>query len=232
MAERGVDTKVGIWRNAKRSLQSLVWDVLVGIFTAPILGYGLTMTVSTPWGTSPWDVFHLGVVHHTSLSLGQVGQLTGLVLIFVSLALSRRYVRPLTIVNALAVGWCIDFYRAHEWTAQVSGFWGLLYLECGVFIFAVGMALYMAFDRGGGPRDALMLSVSERLHLPVGPVRIVLDLMVVSVGFLLQGPVGIGTILAALTLGPWVQWLMPPFRLGVNFVRSRVFANMSRASSA
>lgn len=181
--------------------------ILVGI---AMLAYGLAMTVSTPWGVSSWDVLHLGVVRHTGLTLGRVGQLTGLLVIAAAWCVRRKYVTGITVVNALLVGWFIDFFRRHDLVLYVDGLAGLLYLEAGVIVFAAGMATYLAPGRGAGPRDALMMSISDACGIKVGPVRVLLDLIAVGFGLVLGGPIGIGTVLAAVTLGPWVQLLLGP----------------------
>lgn len=177
-----------------------------------ILAYGLAMTVSTPWGVSAWDVFHLGIVRHTGLSLGRVGQLTGLVLLVAAWMIRRRYVTAVSLANALLVGWFIDLFREHGLVQYVDGLFGLLYLEAGVAVFALGMAIYLAPERGAGPRDALMMSIADRLGTGVARVRTVMEIGAVGAGALLGGPVGIGTIVAALTLGPWVARFLDPVR--------------------
>jgi len=175
-----------------------------------ILAYGLAMTVSTPWGVSPWDVFHLGIAGRTSLTLGQAAQATGLVVLGAAWVIRRRYVTAVSLANALFIGFMIDIFRENGYVPYVNGWLGLVYLECGIAVFAAGMALYLAPGMGAGPRDALMMSLAEALRRPPGTIRIALDLAAVSVGAALGGPVGAGTLIAALTLGPWVQLLLKP----------------------
>lgn len=179
----------------------------IGLIT---LAYGVAITVSTPWGVSAWDVFHLGVTQHTPLTLGQAAQLTGMVVIGIAWFVRRQYVTVLSILNAVLVGWFVDLFLKFELVPFIEGLAGLFYLELGVVIFAAGMALYLAPGRGAGPRDALMMSLSDAYGFKIGPVRMILDLIAVGLGALLGGPVGIGTIIAAVTLGPWVQVLFRP----------------------
>lgn len=196
----------------RNNLLGLLVEQAFLIVGMAVLAYGLAMTVSTPWGVSAWDVFHLGVVRHTGLSLGRVGQLTGLVLLVAAWLIRRRYVTGVSLANALLVGWFIDLFREHGLVAYVDGLAGLLYLEAGVVVFALGMALYLAPERGAGPRDALMMSIADRLGTGVARVRTVMEVAAVAAGALLGGPVGVGTVLAALTLGPWVARFLEPVR--------------------
>lgn len=191
--------------NRARAVRALI--VLVGM---AVLAYGLAMTVSTPWGVSPWDVFHLGVAARTSLTLGQTAQITGLLLLAAAWLIRRRHVTFVSLVNALLIGFLIDFFRKNGYVPYVDGWWGLVYLECGIVVFAAGMALYLAPRMGAGPRDALMMSLSDALSRPPGPIRIAMDIAALAVGAALGGPLGAGTLIAALTLGPWVQLMLGP----------------------
>ncbi len=191
--------------NAARAANALI--VLIGM---AVLAYGLAMTVSTPWGVSPWDVFHLGVAGRTALSLGQVAQITGVVLILAAWLIRRKHVTLVSLVNAVLVGLLIDFFRERGYVPYVDGWWGLIYLECGIVVFAAGMAMYLAPRMGAGPRDALMMSLADVLKLPPGRIRVAMDLAALGAGAALGGPLGVGTLIAALTLGPWVQLMMEP----------------------
>ncbi len=196
--------------SAARTITRRLIEAFIIVVGMAMLAYGLAMTVSTPWGVSAWDVLHLGVVRHTGLTLGRVGQLTGLLVIAAAWCIRRKYVTPVSVINALLVGWFIDFFRGNGLVVHVEGLAGLLYLEAGIIVFAAGMATYLAPQRGAGPRDALMMSISDACGVRVGPVRVVLDLIAVGVGLLLGGPIGIGTLIAAVTLGPWVQLFLTP----------------------
>jgi hypothetical protein len=53
-----------------------------------------------------------------------------------------------------------------------------------------------------------MVGLSERSGWPVRRVRTLIELMVLLVGWLMGAPIGVGTILFALGIGPAVQWGM------------------------
>ncbi|MDO5106965.1 MAG: hypothetical protein Q4D39_01680, partial [Coriobacteriaceae bacterium] len=59
---------------------------------------------------------------------------------------------------------------------------------------------------GCGPRDALLVGLGRRLpHVPIGVVEIGLWSTVTLAGWLLGGPVGLGTLVAALGAGAVMQ---------------------------
>jgi uncharacterized membrane protein YczE len=69
----------------------------------------------------------------------------------------------------------------------------------------LGSGLYIGARMGAGPRDALMLALSERCGWSVRRVRTCIELTVLTAGWLLGGRIGIGTVLFALLIGPSVQ---------------------------
>ena len=87
--------------------------------------------------------------------------------------------------------------------------WGqVLYLVVGIWLWGPGSGLYLGTGLGSGPRDGLMTGLARR-GLRTGPVRTGIELAAMSVGFLLGGTVGIGTLAFALGVGPNVAWWLP-----------------------
>jgi len=78
-------------------------------------------------------------------------------------------------------------------------------LLLGVAAQGFGCALYIGAAYGAGPRDGLMVGISHRYGIPVGLSRAAVELAALAVGVVLGGPVGVGTLLFALGIGPAVQ---------------------------
>jgi len=71
--------------------------------------------------------------------------------------------------------------------------------------------MYLNPRLGAGPRDGLMMGLVQRLGRPVYQVRGAIEVTVLVLGYLLGGPVGVGTLITAFTMGYAVQLA---FRLG------------------
>ena len=77
----------------------------------------------------------------------------------------------------------------------------------GLVIMAYTQYTYMIASLGCGPRDTLLVGLSKRLHrLPIGAVSIGLLSTATTIGWLLGGPVGIGTLICAFATGPIMQF--------------------------
>lgn len=184
---------------------------------------GSVLTYRSDMGLGPWDVFHKGLSLHTPLSFGQAAIIVGAAIIVVGLFLK---VKPGvgTILNMLLIGLFADWQLNSHWLPDLSASPLLLRLLvdiAGVFCFGIGTAFYILPSMGAGPRDGLMLRLNVLTKQRVAVVRAAIELSALTVGFLLGGTVGVGTLIFAFGVGPAVEigfwltrrylyWLVPP----------------------
>jgi uncharacterized membrane protein YczE len=77
----------------------------------------------------------------------------------------------------------------------------LMMVVAGVALVGVGSAFYLTANYGPGPRDGWMTGLHYRTGIPVGKVRLGIELTVLLTGWILGGTVGIGTAIFALFIG-------------------------------
>jgi uncharacterized membrane protein YczE len=68
-------------------------------------------------------------------------------------------------------------------------------------------------DAGAGPRDSMMLAIHRTTGVSVRLARGILEVIVVLIGWVLGGPLGFGTVVFALLIGPSVQWAFKLFNV-------------------
>jgi len=173
--------------------------------TAPVMGYGLLMTIQTPWGVGPWDVLHLGLARQLGITVGRANQLAGAAIILLILLLRGRTLTVVTVLNVITIGWWMDRFSAWGLVPYVDGWPGLLFVAAGIVVMGFGVALYLHPGQGAGPRDGLMVTLHERTGQPLYRIKIAMDLAALAGGWLLGGPVGIGTVMVAFGLGPVID---------------------------
>jgi uncharacterized membrane protein YczE len=186
-------------------------QLLVGLW---LYGVSLGLMVRGNDGVAPWDVLHLGIVDHTGLSLGTVLVITAFVVLLLWIPL-REKPGIGTVANALLIGPSTDATLAvvGEPGGQVARV-GLML--GGVLLCALATAMYIGAQFGRGPRDGLMTGLVRRTGLSIRLVRTSLEVSVVVVGLLLGGPLGVGTIVFALTIGPLTQWMLPAWTVSLD----------------
>lgn len=172
-----------------------------------VFAMGLAAMVRAGLGLSSWDVLHDGLRLLTPLSFGSAIVVVSIVVVVVSAALGVRP-GPATIANMILVGAFADLFLASSLFRDLhagSLAARLLVTSLGILVIAFGTALYIGAGMGAGPRDSLMLALSERLHTSPGSARSVLELSVLVVGIIAGGRVGIGTIAFAVLIGPAID---------------------------
>lgn len=177
----------------------------IGLF---LFAFGSIMVVRASLGFVSWDVFHWGLSLHTPLSFGQCSQVTGLLIIIVNLFLGTKPGLA-TIMNMLMIGFWED--QLLKWNfipaGDAFGLWAqVLLLASGTLVIGMGSGLYIKAGMGSGPRDGFMLSLSRKTGWRVAICRTIIEITVSVLGWLLGGPLGIGTVLVAFTLGPSVEF--------------------------
>ncbi len=158
----------------------------VGLF---LFGLSVALLVQARLGLAPWDVFHQGLSDRTGIPIGTVGILVGVVVLLLWIPLGQRPGLG-TVSNVIMVGLVIDgvllvLPEPDPMTARVTFMVGAILLN------AVATALYIG--RGSGPaRDGLMTGLAARGY-SVRAARTVIELTVLTLGWLLGGTVGVGT---------------------------------------
>ena len=71
--------------------------------------------------------------------------------------------------------------------------------------FSLGAALTIFSNLGAGPIDTFMLAVHKRFGLSVKVATTFIEGGALLVGLLLGGPIGIGTIVVCLLMGPMIE---------------------------
>ena len=195
------------------SLQN--WFIRYSFFFLGLICFGLGIAISVKvqhLGLHPWDVLNLAFFEKFGLSIGAWSVIVGLLLILISLLVSRKYVNVGTFLNALLIGPILDFFLwldilpnpTHSWTDY-------LLLLLGILVVGIGGGLYVAGGIGAGPRDGFMLSMSDKTGLSVSRARILVECVVLLAGYLLGGPVFLVTFFYTFILSPVFQFSLKVF---------------------
>ncbi|MBY0121485.1 YitT family protein [Bacillus sp. S/N-304-OC-R1] len=167
-----------------------------------ILAFGISLTIKGKnLGIGPWDVFHYGLFLKFGLTIGSWSIISGCILLLISSVIKKEWPRLGALCNMLFLGLFIDLFN---WLLPpVDSLIGesVVYV-LGVIFLGYGIGLYVSADLGAGPRDNFMLLIIEKTGWSIPWVRNGIEIFIFLIGWLLGGPVGIGTVLIAFGLGP------------------------------
>ncbi|MBZ4668072.1 MAG: hypothetical protein JG775_1224 [Defluviitaleaceae bacterium] len=176
--------------------------LLLGLF---LYALGIVVSMKANLGFAPWEVFHYGLGKTIGLTIGTVSILVGLIICLCAVWMGEK-IGLGTILNMILIGVFMDLLLMLSFIPEVNGlFMGIIMMITGLFIISFGSYFYIASGFGAGPRDSLMVALQRKTGLPVGLCRGFLEGTVVLIGWLLGGPVGLGTVLAAFGIGFCIQ---------------------------
>ncbi len=170
-----------------------------------VLSLGITLTIKGQiFGVGSWDVLHIGLTKTFGLTIGTWSIIIGLAILAIDMIVTKKFPLPGTFIDMFLAGIFIDIFN--YWLPEINGFWmQLLAYICGLVLLGWGCGMYMVANLGIGPRDSLMLLMVHKLGWSVTRARTTMEVTVAILGFLLGGPIGVGTALMAFGLGPIVQ---------------------------
>ncbi|MDQ0254270.1 putative membrane protein YczE [Evansella vedderi] len=164
------------------------------------MSFGIALIIRADLGSAPWDVLHIGLTLNFGLTIGTWTIIMGFLLLIAASFLTKEFPKLGAFLNMVFVGVFVDIFLFLLNTPTSLFLQGIM-LVVGILIMGFGIGVYISPKCGAGPRDSLMLAVSSKTRLTVPQVRISMEVAVLAFGWLLGGPVFIGTILFSLTIG-------------------------------
>lgn len=181
-----------------------------------IFGLGEATLVAANVGVSPWTVLAEGVGRLVGVTLGLATLLVSVCVLLIWIPLKQTPGIG-TLANALVVSMVIELsliFLPHPESAWLQ----LLQAVAGVLLVGLGSGFYLVANLGPGPRDGLMTGLAMRTDFPIAWVRTALEIGVVTIGWVLGGTIGYGTLLFALGIGPAVS--LGLFLVGFSFAKA------------
>ncbi len=170
-----------------------------------LFGISIVMMVKANLGTTPWVVFEVALTQYLPITLGQAVIIIAILISVIDLAL-RQLLGWGTLANTLSIGLWIDWLTPYLPAVPPNLWIQIPYLLLSVLVMGFATAIYVGVNAGAGPRDSLMLAISRRAKVSVRVARAIIEVVVVVIGWLMRGPLGIGTVIFALAIGPAVQF--------------------------
>ena len=210
-------------------MKKLPLRLLSLFFGLSLFALGVVITIKANIGYSPWDVFHAGLALTVGISIGTAAIITGAALVIIVTAAGEK-IGIGTVANILVIGLLIDLILFLDFIPTGSNMiYGIIMLLTGLFIISIGSYFYIKSGFGAGPRDNLMVVLKKKTRLPIGVCRSLVELTATLIGWLLGGMVGIGTVIAAIAIGFFIQMTFAMFRFKASEVKHETISQTFKA---
>lgn len=174
-----------------------------------ILGLGIAIFKFSGLGNDPFSAMMMGLADLTPISYALLTALLNTLIFLVELIFGRHYIGFGTLVNWVLLAYFVTFFY-NTLTSFVAAPDQLpiqfICMILGVIVVSFGVSLYQASDSGVAPYDSVSIIMADRLPVPYFFCRLATDIVCAGVCFLAGGLLGIGTIVCALCLGPFVHF--------------------------
>jgi uncharacterized membrane protein YczE len=181
-----------------------VTQLAFGLF---LYGFAIALMIRAEIGVAPWDVLGQGVSLTTGIPFGFVTNIIGLIVLLLWIPI-RQKPGIGTVFNVALVG---PSAQVALWILpEVEGlFLRILLFVAGLLLLGVATGLYLGARFGPGPRDGLMTGIHRKFGGKIWIVRSSIELVVLTIGAVLGGNLGWGTLAFALLIGPIVHFTIP-----------------------
>lgn len=182
-----------------------------------IIQFGVALFLRMNIGSDPFTVFTQGLANILNnlvmnVTTGTANRIILVVLFSIILLLNKNHIKIGTIICVIGVGPIIDLGIRVVSVLPVESYSYLLkmfLIALGCFIIAIGFSILSATKVGVAPNDIIPFIIKERINCEYRWIRICMDAFLLIGGFMLGGTVGVGTIIAMATTGPFIQLCLP-----------------------
>ncbi|MFD1779406.1 YitT family protein [Fredinandcohnia salidurans] len=184
--------------------------IRIGIYFGglTLTALGMAFIIRSLIGAGPWDTVAVGLTEHLGLTIGTWSILTQLTFILITWILEKKRLRIESVIPIFIRSVFVDFWFyivlanvdfTSSWELQIVSF------VVGLVIAGIGIGIYMEASLPKTPIDGMMVAFCNRFELSFNIVRMGIEATGAVLGFLLGGPVGLGTLVIALFLGKIIQ---------------------------
>lgn len=205
-----------------KKLSETIKKLLLFLLGMSIIQFGVALFLRMNIGSDPFTVFTQGLANTLNnlgmnVTTGTANRIILVVLFSIILLLNKNHIKIGTIICVIGVGPIIDLGVRVVSVLPVESYSYLLkmfLIALGCFIIAIGFSILSATKVGVSPNDIIPFIIKERINCEYRWIRICMDAFLLIGGFMLGGTVGVGTIIAMATTGPFIQLCLP---YGQNF---------------
>ena len=200
-----------------KKLSETIKKLLLFLLGMSIIQFGVALFLRMNIGSDPFTVFTQGLANTLNnlgmnVTTGTANRIILVVLFSIILLLNKNHIKIGTIICVIGVGPIIDLGIRVVSVLPVESYSYLLkmfLIALGCFIIAIGFSILSATKVGVAPNDIIPFIIKERINCEYRWIRLCMDAFLLIGGFMLGGTVGVGTIIAMATTGPFIQLCLP-----------------------
>ncbi|MED1124587.1 YitT family protein [Bacillus atrophaeus] len=176
-----------------------------------ILTLGISFTIQSDLGTSPFDAVVVGLSKSVGLTVGSWEIIIAFILICFNSFLKRQRPEILGLLTAFITGIGIDMwlFLLHNLITPDLWYSKVICFGIGLVVIGLGTATYLHTNFAPIPVDRLTLIIKDLTRTNLFFSRTFIYLVFLIVAIILNGPIGVGTLLTVCLGGIILNSFMP-----------------------
>ncbi|OIK10448.1 hypothetical protein BIV60_21020 [Bacillus sp. MUM 116] len=181
------------------------------VFGILILTLGISFTIQSDLGTSPFDALLVGLSKNAGLTVGSWEIILAFILIGCNSFLKRQRPEVLGLLTSFITGIGIDMwlFLLHDFVTPELWYSKVVCFGIGLVVIGLGTAIYLHTNIAPIPIDRLTLIIQELTRTNILVSRTFIYLVFLIMAIIFNGPIGIGTLLTVCLGGLILNSFMP-----------------------
>lgn len=181
---------------------------VVGIL---LLTFGISLTIQSDLGTSPFDALLVGLSKSVGLTVGSWEVIIALIIVGCNSLLQKQRPEILGLLTALITGIGIDMwlFLLHNFVTPELWYSKIVYFSIGLVVIGLGTATYLQTNFAPIPVDRLTFIIQKLTRTNIFLARTFIYLVFLIMAMISHGPIGVGTILTVCFGGLLLNYFMP-----------------------
>ncbi|MFE4123327.1 YitT family protein [Priestia sp. YIM B13486] len=194
-----------------------------------LLTLGISLTIQSNLGASPFDALLVGLSLNVGLSVGSWEIILACVLICGNALLSKQKPEVLGLLTAFITGLGIDvwLFLLESWAPFEMWYSKLCCFGIGLIIIGVGTSTYLHTNFAPIPIDRLTLIIQKLAKTNLFLARTLIYFTFLLSAMLLNGPIGVGTLLTVFLGGVLLNFFMPITKKAVDCILPKSHTSQS-----
>lgn len=200
-------------KGKKRPVKEWIARLAIMLVSLAVAQVAVTLFLKAALGSDPYTVYAQGLSRVLGISVGMCHMSFSTLLLLSYFVFAREYILPGTVICTFGSGIFLDAVMrlfGNVIPPDASMPLRLATMLVGLAVSAIALAMLIRCDCGLGANDILPVILSDKLRVQYRWIKITVDIVFTSAGFLLGGIVGIGTLVSVLATGPVAQWFFTP----------------------
>ena len=194
-----------IYAKKPLDIKGIIKDIIIISIGLMISSFGTALFYQAGMGSGAMATFSDGLHRLTGISYGTANMAANAVFLVLLFICDRRMINVGTVLCVFLIGIFVDmgtavFSLLPIASAPVAVRFLCMLASCAMM--GIGLALYVAVDRGFGALEGLVKYLCAKTGIGFDKAKIAEDLLLIGLGILLHAEWGIGTLISAIVIGP------------------------------